>query len=158
METSSKRLNAGLSLAILLAILGLGLWVCLPGLGRESLWGDEINLAYPALQPTVSETMELVQKPHSVGYPVFLHYWMKAGTGETFLRLPSLACGVLSLLLLYLFLDRVGSRRVALTAAFFLALSPAHVRFSREVAAYSPQIAVLIGAALFWIRALEGNR
>ena len=142
---------------ILGAILLLGAALRFPDLGRESFWGDEIMLAKAAILPTVGETVKDIQIPHSVGYPILLHYWMKIGTSEEMVRFPSAVAGIFSILLLYLFLNRVFGARVGFVAALFLALSAPQIRFSREAAAYSIQNAVLIGAGMVWVQALQTN-
>ena len=50
-------------------------------------------LAKAAVLPTLGETVADVQIPHSVGYPVFLHYWMRIGTAEEMVRFPSAVAG-----------------------------------------------------------------
>jgi tetratricopeptide (TPR) repeat protein len=149
-----KKLTVPFLLGVLLI---LGFCARVVDLDRESLWGDEINLTEVAILTSVAETREAVQVPHSYGYPVFLHFWMKGGEGEAFLRLPSLISGLAAIFLLWVLLRKIGNTRVAFMGALFLALADSQIRFSREVAAYSAQNAVLIGAALVWFLCLEKN-
>jgi predicted negative regulator of RcsB-dependent stress response len=147
-EGSSRNRIGRLEWALLLAIVLVG----------ESFWGDEINLAEVAILPSVRDTIREVQLPHSAGYPVFLHYWMKLGREDAFVRFPSVIFGLAAVVLLYLAVRRTGGAETALVAALFLATSEGQVRFSREVAAYSLQNAVLIAAFLVWLGALRTNR
>lgn len=144
--------------AALLAIVLLGAWLRFPHLGRESFWGDEINLAEVAILPSVRDTVREVQLPHSAGYPVFLHYWMKLGREDAFVRFPSVIFGLAAVVLLFFAVRKIASSETALVAALLLAVSEEQVRFSREVAAYSPQNVAIVGAFLVWLRALQTNR
>jgi len=54
------------------------------------------------------------------------------GLNEWSVRVPSAALGVLSVLVIYLFVKELfGDERLALISAFFLAISPWHIHFSR---------------------------
>lgn len=54
------------------------------------------------------------------------------GLNEWAVRIPGAAAGVLSVLVLYLLIQELfGSRKFALFSAFFLAISPWHIHFSR---------------------------
>lgn len=151
-------LRRNVEVLVLTAILILGAYLRFPELGRESFWGDEIMLAKAAVLSTVGETMADVQIPHSVGYPVFLHYWMRIGSAEEMVRFPSAVAGILATYLLYLFVKRLSCARIGLAAALIIALAAPQIRFSREAAAYSIQNAVLVGSALVWLRSIQTNR
>lgn len=114
--------------------------------------------ARAARMSTVAEVVDNVQVPHSVGYPLTLHYWMKADTSDRWVRFLSVVSGVTAVGLVYLLGARLFTPMEGALAALFVALSSSHVRFSREAAPYAPQTAVLLGAVLLWWTALRTNR
>ncbi len=142
---------------VLLVILLSAALLRIPQLDRESLWGDEIVHARAAKMATPSEVIENVQIPHSVGYPLLLHYWMALDDSDFFVRLFSALAGIGSIALVHRWVLRISGPRAALLAALMLCLSSSHLRFSREAAPYMVQTAVLLAAGVLWLRALEGN-
>lgn len=154
----SSPLVRSLKQTAIIGILILAACLRLEDLGRESLWGDEINLMQVSSEETLSEVWHAVRRPHSVGYPVFLHYWQKIDRAESMLRLPSALAGVASVWLVYLVGRGIGGWRMGAVAALLLAIAPASIRFSREVAPYGLQSAVIVGVYLVWLRAVRCDR
>lgn len=139
-------------------ILLLAACLRLQDLGKNSLWGDEINMMQVSAEPTLTEVWKAVRRPHSVGYPAFLHYWQRIDRAESMIRLPSAIAGVLGVWFLYQIGTMLWNRGLGLAAAFLLAISPAAIRFSREVAPYGIQNAVILGLFLLWLHALKKDR
>jgi 4-amino-4-deoxy-L-arabinose transferase-like glycosyltransferase len=129
----------------LLLILGAALRV--PNLG-ESLWLDEVLYStreglrvFGGLWRTVTSAQ------HGAGYPALLYAWTAVvPETEVWLRLPSLAFGVGSIVLTYAIARRYGSREAALLAALFLCLSPVHVWYSQEATPYAAALCLLLAA------------
>ncbi|MCB9783925.1 MAG: glycosyltransferase family 39 protein [Candidatus Omnitrophica bacterium] len=139
-------------------ILLLAACLRLQDLGKNSLWGDEINMMQVSSEPNLAEVWKAVRRPHSVGYPAFLHFWQRIDRAESMIRLPSAAAGVLGVGLLYWIGTLIGNRGLGLSAAFLLAIAPGAIRFSREVAPYGLQNAVILGIFLVWLYALLRDR
>ncbi len=74
------------------------------------------------------------------------------------LRLPPLAGGLLSILMVALVLREMGSPQAGVFAAGFLALHPWHVRFSTEARGYGLLFGFLLVAVYFLVRALKEKR
>ena len=101
---------------IVCALLLVGLALRFDGIGKESLWYDEL---YSATQASVS----LIDVPASVRtfdlhppvYYLQLSLWEKLGSSDVWLRLNSTFWWLLGGASLYFVLSRVATARVAIT-------------------------------------------
>jgi mannosyltransferase len=121
-----------------LCILALALALRLHALVADGLWYDELLTvvrAYPSLRTAVISMWQ--QSTHPPLYQAQLHFWMRYGTSDFWIRLNPLMWSALSLVSLYFLARRTVSERVALLATLFLALSPLHVYYAQEVRMYS---------------------
>lgn len=71
------------------------------------------------------------------------------------LRLPPLAGGLISILMVALLLRELGRSDAGILAAAFLAIHPWHLRFSTEARGYGLLFAMMLVAAFFLVRALK---
>jgi len=120
-----------------LILLAFALRVCC--LDFQSLWRDEVDTVIfaqrgiPALVANFVRTGE-----NGPLYFLALHHWISlTGISEFSLRFFSVAFGVLTVPLVYLFGRRLLDGSVGLLAAFLVALSPYHVWYSQEARMYS---------------------
>ena len=124
----------------LLGLVVIGLSLRLSALGQESLWLDEYYTLRAAARPTVREVLDQLAQtdPHPPLYFLFMHGWLKlAGTSAVALRLPSALAGAAGVVAIYILALALlaGRRRLALLAAFLLAISPFHFWYSQEARA-----------------------
>lgn len=134
-----------------LTVVAAGFALRLYGLGRESLWYDELLQLDIAQGPLGQLAPRL--RGHS-GVPldyIISHFWIMLGRGDAWVRVPALVAGVLSVALAY----RVGRALLgyptALIFSLLLALSPFHIQYSQEARPYA--LVVLGGLLLvygFW--------
>jgi 4-amino-4-deoxy-L-arabinose transferase-like glycosyltransferase len=115
-------------------------------LGTQSYWYDEAITVDLVRRPFHSMLGEL---PHSESTPplyyIFAWIWSRMfGTGEAELRSLSAVVGTLAVPATYAAALTLISRRSALVAAAFVAVSPLLVWYSQEARAYS--LLVLLGA------------
>ncbi|MFC7721653.1 hypothetical protein [Nonomuraea recticatena] len=99
--------------------------VALSGSGSSTLNGDELA-TLSAARRSIAGMWELAQHidGHFLPYYLFMHFWVKAGTAELWLRLPSaLAIGVAAAFLVCLG-RRVHSLPAGLAAAALLCVLP----------------------------------
>ncbi|GAA2387279.1 hypothetical protein GCM10010404_50230 [Nonomuraea africana] len=99
--------------------------MALSGTGSATLNGDELA-TLSAARRSIAGMWELAQHidGHFLPYYLFMHFWVKAGTAELWLRLPSaLAIGVAAAFLVCLG-RRVHSLRAGLIAAALFAVLP----------------------------------
>ena len=120
-----------------LCIFALALAIRLHSLITDGLWYDELLTvvrAYPSLRTAVLSMWQ--QSSHPPLYQAQLHFWMRFGTSDFWIRLNPLMWNLLSLASLYFLARRTISERVALLASLFLTLSPFHVYYAQEVRMY----------------------
>jgi len=110
----------------------------LHALGDRGLWLDEItsaNISREGLRQ-LFQTLR-VREINMAFYYVLLHFWMKVGASEAFLRLMSVVFSVAAVPFLYAIGSRLFARNVGLIAAWLLAVNAFQVRYAQEVRAYA---------------------
>ena len=139
---------------VLITLLGSG--IRFHNLGGDSLWLDEI-LTINVARGGVSEALNVRDHP-----PLF--YWLTLGAihlldeNEFALRLPSLLAGIVSLPLLVTW-GRVSRQPIAgLWAAFLLALSPFHLRYTQEARHYALLMMISVATYIFLYLALTRGK
>ncbi|MDZ7372489.1 MAG: glycosyltransferase family 39 protein [candidate division KSB1 bacterium] len=156
MKWNAERRGVALALVVLVAA---GTYLRFHGLGRPSLWVDEVNhvLAardlvvgrspvFPSGEP--NDRAILYSKLVALSFRLF-------GEGEGPARVPSAVFGVLAIPLTYLVGSLFGSRRIALLAAFLVTFSHFEIGWSRLCRMYTVfQVAFLLAVwaflPLFW--------
>lgn len=134
-KENSTNLRTGILLLVILLTAAL---LRFYDLDRTSLWYDEA-VSWSQSKGTLSELLSSVAADN---YPP-LHnviLWLTMpmiGDGETALRLPSAALGVLAVWLVYLIGKHLAGREAGLLAAALLALSPLHIWYSTEARMYA---------------------
>jgi len=124
-------------------------------LGGPSLWVDE-SFTVADLDRPVSSYFDGY---YLLFYSVMKPWTLVAGTSEWALRFPSVVGAMLSCSLLVLLGRRLFDRRIALVAGLLLATSPFMVRWSQQGRGYTMMVAVVLGATLLLLRALDrGSR
>lgn len=141
----------------MLVLLAAALLLRLPNL-NQSLWYDEVVYSGAALQGE-SLRWVLTQDVHPPLYALVLWGWIQvAGESEIALRLPSLLCGLASVVVVLALAKRWCDYRVAVLAAALIAVSPAHIWYSQENK--TNMLMLLLTALLVWAadRAWRTNR
>lgn len=135
--------------AILVLALALRLW----DLGARSLWFDEASEYWVATAP-LSQLAHFV----SVGSgdpPLFsflLHFWMKVGTNESWLRLLSVIASLAGVAGVMVLGRRLGGVPAAVAAGVLAAINPPDIRYAQEVGQY----ALMMGTVSWSLVALHG--
>jgi len=123
----------------LVAILILAAALRIPGLGHDSLWGDEclsVTIAKMPLDDLIRHVIWWEQIPPL--HHIVLKLWMSVfGSSEAAVRMPSALAGITAVAWLYVFIARVLGRRAAFAAALILAVSPVHIAFAHEARTYT---------------------
>ena len=134
---------------ILLLALALRVW----DLSARSLWFDEAGEYWVATAP-LSQLAHFV----SVGsgdpplYSFLLHFWMKLGTGEAWLRALSVLASLAGVAGLMVLGSRVGGFVTAVIAGLLAAINPADIRYAQDVGQY----ALMLGTVAWSLVALHG--
>ncbi|MFO0958984.1 MAG: glycosyltransferase family 39 protein [Isosphaeraceae bacterium] len=149
-DSEAVRAAQPLSLAACLAIAAaLRFWE----IGRASLWYDEVVTMRLARQPGPSALLRLlfeIDATRAPLHPILLQAWLKlTGPSDGAGRAFSAVCGVFTVAVAYAIgRDRFGGK-AGPWAAWLVAVSPALVRYSREVRMYS--WLVLVTALAWWL-------
>ncbi|HET7375078.1 MAG TPA: glycosyltransferase family 39 protein, partial [Anaerolineae bacterium] len=142
-------------LLILLIVL-LGFAARFIHLGGDSFWFDELLTLDEARQNPV----QVLSEPASHPPGLFLaeHFVLETwGSSEYALRLLSAWAGTLAIPLLYVVGSLLIGRRAGLLAAFLLAVSPFHIRYSQEARYYALQVALALAGMACLLIALKGR-
>lgn len=120
----------------LAGILALALAVRLFRLTWPGLWTEEGFSIFLARSPLPDLVVGTANDLHPPLFYALLKIWLLPGLSEAWARLFPLLWGLLTVGLLYHMGRRIFNPTVGAWAAFYLALSPVHVAYSREVRMY----------------------
>lgn len=124
-------------------------------LGALSLWRDEVASVVFAhgslgdLLTLIGRDREAVGLANMATYYLLLHFWLPLGESEAWLRLPSVAFGVATVIPVYAIGRRLGGWVVAALAVAIFALVPYVIHYNQEVRGYS--LSMLVAAVLTWL-------
>ena len=147
MNRRTVGLAAGLT--VLAAILRLN------GLGRQSLWTDEMHtvalagVPYGTDQPVwrLKDLLEVTQGPF---FMALVHGWSALfGTGETALRLLPALFAIATVPVFLALAMRLLDSRAAAFATLLLAVSPFHIWYAQELRGYS--LVILAAVVATWL-------
>jgi len=91
-------------------------------------------------------------------YVFLMKLWSGAGDTEFVMRLPSLAAGLASTVVVYFFVRRLFGRWAALIAALMFTIAPYHIMASRTLGANSIGVFLFVLGLYFFHRIYEGER
>ena len=143
-----------LTLVVLIAAVPRALY-----LGQKSLWLNEISsmmfarLSWPDFWHLVKQ-----REGNMIFYYLLLREWLHLGYTQVVGRALSVIFGLASIPAMYALGNRLFSRRVGLTAAFILAVSPCHIQASQWIRSYSLELLLLVVSTLLFVRAVEEGR
>jgi 4-amino-4-deoxy-L-arabinose transferase-like glycosyltransferase len=125
-------------------------------LGASSLWYDETVSLFVARQDLVSLTRHTAGDIHPPLYYYLLHFWgLAAGWSEFSAAFLSLFFGALLVALVYRVAREWFGNRVALLAAFLVAISPYNLWYSQEVRMYTLGAVLGLVSVYFFLRLIE---
>jgi 4-amino-4-deoxy-L-arabinose transferase-like glycosyltransferase len=143
----------------LVFIVMLGCVLRFYGLGRESLWNDELASWVQVSRGSIFQCVtHHVLDLHPPGYRVLL--WLverSIGDSEEALRLPSAVSGGLSIVAIFLAGCLLYSYKEGLIASALLAVSWCPVYYSQEARAYSMLLLFALLATCFWVSVVKGT-
>lgn len=140
-----------------LAIVGIGFGLRILSAQGRSLSGDEAVNFFLASLPGVFDAnwWRSMDPAHPPLFFLLLHFWIRLGSSEFFLRLLSVALGGVFLWVAYRWAMILLSRSAALVALVLLSFSPALVSLSAEVRDYSLLLLLMAAALLLFESAME---
>jgi mannosyltransferase len=146
---------------ILLLILALAALLRFYRLDYQSLWYDEAYTA--SVTDPATSSLSYIWSSGPVAYMPPLHHTLVylsrlLGTGEAFIRLPSVIAGILTVLVVYLAGCYCFNKRVGLLSSLVVSVSTFHVYYSQEARAYSLLMLFAIASTYCLLRATRENR
>lgn len=153
----------------LLSILLLALFLRVVGLTKvpPELFGDELDVGYQSYS-----LLTTGRDYYGQFLPTYIHSlaeWRAPllmyvtapfvgvfGLNEYGIRLPEAFLGVLTIYVLYLFVDyEFKDKKLALLSAFLLTISPWHLQYSRAAFEVSLLLALVMGGAYLFVRSFK---
>lgn len=134
--TRSLRTAAGL--IPLITILGLGFTARYVAMVEKGLWYDELQSVTHASLP-IPDLLTSVRlfDPHPPLYYLLLHYWLKLGTSDLWIKSSSVLVLLLAIISLYTIAKKYYNDRTAILAALLFAISPYAVNYGSEARNYA---------------------
>jgi hypothetical protein len=125
-------------------------------LGDRGLWLDEVmsvRISHKDLPQLFQALRE--REINMAFYYVLLHFWMKIGSSEAFLRSMSVIFSVATVPFIYAIGSRLFGRNVGLIAAWLLAVNAFHVRYAQEIRAYALFALLVTISTYFLVRNIQ---
>lgn len=117
---------------------------------QQSIWFDEGYSIIVAQQPLGELIALTAVDAHPPLYYILLKAWMAVfGTSEFALRVSSVLCGGLSVIVLAFLLKDLFSKRIAWIAIPFVVFAPFLIRYNYEIRMYA--FVMLIGLIATWV-------
>ncbi|MBI2651188.1 glycosyltransferase family 39 protein [Candidatus Woesearchaeota archaeon] len=157
----------------LFAIIALGAFLRIYGLGNESFWIDESETAYVAKQSSFSKVLYDIYNYNSAApdyfkgtgggsmplYFFISYYWTKIfGLNEFNLRLLSAIFGIMSIYLTYLLGKYFFNAKTGLIAAFIISINHQNIYYAQEARNYAMLIFFTLLSIYFLMRSLNENK
>lgn len=119
--------------SVLVLALALRIWQ----INARGLWFDEAYEFWASVVP-FKHVFSVVSKSFQPPlYNILLHFWMKLGHSETWLRMLSVLLDLLGILATLLLCLKAFNRKATLIVGLNLAVMPALIRYSQEVGEYA---------------------
>ena len=143
----------------LFAILSLAAVLRIYHLNYKSISIDEsIGWLY-AIEPLPRVIIMTINDVHPPLFYIAHHFWIKIfGTSEAGLRSISVAFAILSVISLYRLGEAMFNRRIGLTSAFLLAISPWHIWISQNARSNSMLLFLIILSFHFLYNILKNGQ
>lgn len=144
-----------------MALLSLTLLALIARLisANQSFWLDEGASLVLARLPLTNLFSALAGDFHPPLFYILLHFWLPlADKSEWLIRLPNIIFGALSVPALYFLVKNSlneNKTKIALIAAFLLAINPLHIYYSAELRMYSLSTLLALLSWLFLARAVK---
>jgi len=128
-------------------------------LGNKSLWMDEAASVALARMPWHQFAwVWWLEEGNMTAYYLLLRPWLHIGNAEGWIRLLSVLFGIAAIPAIFFLARQLMRTNVAIIAAAFLAVNPAHVYYSQEARSYSMLVFFAIMSCFYFVRAMETHR
>ena len=124
-------------------------------LAAKSFWFDEgVSVAIARLDWYNFARILWRREANMSLYYFLLHYWLRFGGSEFFVRTLSVLFAIASVPAIYLLGRRLFDSRVGLTAAALLAVNAYHVQYSQDARSYSLMVLLCLLSSLYFVKCL----
>lgn len=142
---------------VLILLLGAGLRFY--HLGEKSLWLDEACSVYRAKQALLPMFKEIIQNDaHPPLHSLLLHFWIRTGESEFWVRNLSSISSILTIFLIYQIGRKKSSEPVGLLAALLWSFSAFATFYAQEARFHSLVTLLVLASTYFFLRAIEENK
>jgi mannosyltransferase len=153
------RTRRAATLALLAIPTALAAVLVLHGIGRASLWRDEVASVTITHRSLASMWHVIVHHESNMAlFDLVLHPWAWLGSGDGFLRLPSALFAIATVPVTMLVARRLAGDVAAAIAGTVVALNGFVVIYGQQVRGYSLTMLLSAVAALALVRALQLRR
>ncbi len=150
-RAAGMRAYLPLALPVLLAVFTTFL-----AIGRESLWLDEADSAAYVGGSWSGMWDHILGGEANMGlYYVLLHFWMKCGDSEAWLRSLSAIFAVLTAPVVFAIARRIAGTRAAFAAALLLVTNVFFIQSAQEVRGYTLALFLSASSTLWYLRVVE---
>lgn len=129
---------------IFILLLGLILRLILI---NQSLWLDEAAQVIESARP-LSEQFNIQGDFQPPLFHLLLHFWMRLGTSESWMRLLTVIISVFSIYLFYKICLKLLDKKFALFSSLLMAINPYAIYYSQELRPYP--LTVLLSLLIVW--------
>lgn len=154
-EEATTSCNKG-TVAIVGLLTALAAVLRFAHLGQRGLsTAESIRIAVAQLGWQEMRTVLMSREASLSLYDVLLHFWVRLGTSECFVRSLSALFGTATVALIFLLGKRLFGTRAGLAAAALLAVSGYHIRYSQEAQSFSLVVLLAVVSSLLFVVAVE---
>jgi len=146
-------------LALVLILVGAS-FLRIYDLGKENIWMDEGFTLETAGRESIGDVVDntYILEINPPLYYGFMHYWIKLGSSEFFLRLPSAIFGIISVFLMFVLARKIYNEKAGLAAALIMAVSLINVLYSQEMRVYTWFVMLVLGSSIYFVNILKRGR
>ena len=145
---------------LFMLIGGLGVYIAIASatISKFSIWFDEAFGSYLVRFNVIDITRYTANDVHPPFYYWLLKVWTMAfGNTEVGIRSMSIFFGVLTILLIFLFVLRFFGRRAAYVSLLFLVISPMFIRYGQEARMYTLLTTIIVAATYVLVYAQQSE-
>jgi tetratricopeptide (TPR) repeat protein len=153
------RWEASLHWLILCAVILMGVALRFHQLEEDSLWIDEILTAVRFVEEPIPHIVTHFHPNNHTFFSLLAHlFTLGEGRSDFMLRMPATILGILAIPAIYRLGRLVVAPTTGLVAAFLLAVSPYHIRFSQDARGYTGMVLFSLLSIFFLFQAIRSGR
>jgi tetratricopeptide (TPR) repeat protein len=125
------------------------------GLGDKSLWLDEMRTVALFVRRPIAYIVTHFHTNNHILFSFLARLFTQGEYNDFLLRMPAALLGIAAIPTLYSLGRIVFTPSTGVIAAFLLAISPYHLRYSQEARGYTGMVLFTLLCILFWLQAIR---